>query len=61
MDLKIFDINGKWLINSGAFPFVDPTNGCRFEPNVPTQAPVTDWTKAQPSIKEHKMDTSAKK
>lgn len=47
---KIYDADGTWWINTSAFPFVDPTSGCRFEPQVPTRAKVTDWMKTQPVI-----------
>lgn len=48
---KIHDATGTWWINSAAFPFVDPTSGCRFDSQVPTQTKVTDWMKTQPVIK----------
>ncbi len=47
---KIFDSKGVWLINKGAYPFVDPTTNCRFDPRVPTQAPRTEWVKSQPTL-----------
>ena len=47
---KIFDTKGVWLVNLAKFSFVDPENGCRFDPHVPTQAPETAWVKAQASV-----------
>lgn len=44
----IYDSKGVWLVNTGAFPFVDPETGARFEPRVPTKAQKTDWVKSQP-------------
>ena len=46
----IFDPKGTWFINTAEFPFVDPTNGCRFEPKVRTQAPKTAWLDLQSDI-----------
>lgn len=37
-------------VSSAAFAFVDPFSNTRFEPGVPTRAPVTEWTKAQPYL-----------
>lgn len=48
---KVYDEAGSWIINSGVFTFVDPTNGNRFDPGVKTKAPVTDWIKGQPVLK----------
>jgi hypothetical protein len=47
---KIFDAKGVWLVNLAKFPFVDPENGCRFDPHVPTQALETAWVKSQESV-----------
>ena len=47
---KIFDTKGVWLVNLAKFSFVDPENGCRFDPHVPTQAPETAWVKAQEAV-----------
>jgi hypothetical protein len=47
---KIFDAKGVWLVNLAKFSFVDPENGCRFDPQVPTQAPETEWVKAQEAV-----------
>ena len=52
MNLTILDATGDWLINSSTYAaFIDPTNGNRFEPGVPTKAVVTDWVKGQPVLK----------
>lgn len=48
---KVFDSKGSWFVSQAQFPFVDPTNGCRFEPGVPTQTTQTEWMKDQPMIK----------
>ena len=48
---KIHDADGTWWINTAAFPFVDPTTSCRFDPQIPTQTKVTSWMKTQPVIK----------
>ena len=47
---KVQDPKGVWLVNVGAFTFVDPTNGTRFDPQIPTQASLTDWVKTQDAI-----------
>lgn len=47
---KVQDTKGVWLINIAKFGFVDPTNGTRFDPQVPTQAAMTEWVKAQEAI-----------
>ena len=46
----IHDNKGQWLVNLAKFPFVDPDSGCRFDPNVPTQAKVTAWVKSQEAV-----------
>ena len=46
----VHDSKGEWLVNLAKFSFVDPESGCRFDPNVPTKAKVTDWIKAQDAI-----------
>lgn len=46
----VHDTKGEWLVNLARFSFVDPESGCRFDPNVPTQAKVTDWVKAQDAV-----------
>lgn len=46
----VHDSKGEWLVNLAKFPFVDPDSGCRFDPNVPTQARVTDWVKSQEAV-----------
>lgn len=48
---NIYDESGNWIVNSSQFAFVDPTNGCRFEPSVRTKALVTAWVKSQPVLK----------
>lgn len=47
---KVQDPKGVWLINIAKFGFVDPTNGTRFDPQIPTQAELTDWVKSQDAI-----------
>jgi hypothetical protein len=47
---NIFDAKGSWITNTSQYPFVDPTNGCRFEPGIRTRAPVTAWVKIQPIL-----------
>lgn len=47
---KILNSSGEWLINIAQFGFVDPTNGNRFDPQVPTKADVTDWVKSQDAV-----------
>jgi hypothetical protein len=55
---KIFDTKGVWLVNLAKFSFVDPENGCRFDPHVPTQAPETAWVKAQEAVIKPWVDPS---
>ena len=47
---NILDKDGSWFVNKGSFPFIDPTNGNRFEPETPTKAAVTIWVKSQPAL-----------
>lgn len=51
---KIYDPNGEWLVNTAAFPFVDPTTGARLEPGVLTQAVYSEWCEEQPCIQRAK-------
>lgn len=57
----IVDPKGKFYVNTGSFPFVDPTQGQRFEPGVHVQIVQTAWMKEQPVIKEVAQDTKASK
>lgn len=47
---KILNSSGEWFINVAQFGFVDPTNGNRFDPQVPTKADATDWVKSQEAV-----------
>ena len=47
---NILDKDGSWFVNKGSFPFIDPTNGNRFEPETPTKAAATIWVKSQPAL-----------
>jgi hypothetical protein len=46
----IVDDKGEFFVNKGVFPFVDPTNGVRFEPDTPVKVVQTAWMKGQPVI-----------
>lgn len=48
----IVDTKGKFYVNTGAYAFVDPTQGQRFEPGVHVQIVQTAWMKEQPVLKE---------
>lgn len=56
---KVFESDGTWWTNTCQFPMVDPTSGCRFEPNVPTQAKQTEWMKGQVVIQPYKAVKAA--
>lgn len=47
---KILNTSGEWFINIASFGFVDPTNGNRFDPQIPTKADATDWVKSQDAV-----------
>lgn len=36
-EIKIIDLEGRWVVNPHAFPFVDPETGVRFTPQVRTK------------------------
>lgn len=46
----IIDADGDFYVNKGAFPFLDPTNGVRFEPGQPVKVKPTTWLANQPVI-----------
>lgn len=48
---NIIDEDGEWVVNTGVFPFVDPTTGVRYEPNQRTKVKVNDWLEGQPVFK----------
>lgn len=48
---NVADKNGTWLKNEGEYALFDGTSNTRFEPQEPIKATVTDWVKAQPTIK----------
>jgi hypothetical protein len=39
-----------FYVNNGSFPFVDPSTGVRFEPEVQVKVKQSDWMKGQPCI-----------
>lgn len=47
---NVFDDKGVWFTNTGEYPFVDPTNGCRFEPKVRTKTVKTPWLAQQATV-----------
>lgn len=36
-EIKVVDLDGLWVVNPHAYPFVDPETGVRFEPGIPTK------------------------
>jgi hypothetical protein len=47
---RVFDESGVWITNQSQYPYVDWTNGCRFEPGIPTKAPETAFVLAHPTV-----------
>lgn len=50
MDMLVIDRKGEWFVNTGAFPFTDPTSGVTFTPGRPTCVNPTPWMKGQPVL-----------
>lgn len=61
MQQFIVDADGDWYINKGAFPFVDPTTGTRFEPNIRVQIKTNPWIAGQPVLEKQVPEAPADK
>lgn len=48
-EIKVVDLEGRWVVNPHAYPFPDPETGVRFEPKVPTKVKVDkgSWVAGQ--------------
>ena len=59
MNQLIVDKDGLWYVNEGAFPFIDPTNNVRFEPQVWVKVKTTPWIKSQFEVIKERPDPNA--
>lgn len=50
--MQVVDPKGKWYKNTGAYTFVDPESGTRFESGEVVKATATAWIKGQPVLQE---------
>jgi hypothetical protein len=60
MQQLIVDNDGDWFLNKGQYPFIDPTTGVRFEPNVKVQVKETAWIKSQPVLEKQPKEKAGK-